>query len=169
MINCTGPEGSIGARSIILRSIAAGENRADETRFLLVAPGLATLSHPPASVQPLPGHPAELIPMCAASRFVPTDTKIRPDHAYWAADEAQHLLTARALGTSGLLALDACFNASPFAGWCGGALKRARRSARAGIAEEAIRLGAARRENGRACWCELGPCSWEDRPRSGGR
>ena len=155
------PEGrGEAARGLIMQSIDSGSVRHLERRYVLSSPALSPPSNAPVLVTQMPTiKAAERIPMCTGAAFEGDGVRKVPVHASSAVEHAEFGLAIGRLGVPGLLAYDACFNASPFAGWCEGPFRRARRSSQEEIEAELVRIGVARRENGRACWCTM-PCGW---------
>ena len=148
------------ARALIMQSIDSGSVRHLERRYVLSSPAPGSSSAAPVAVTQMPTRPpAERIPMCTGALSDGDGVRKVPQHAYAAAELAEFSLAVERLGVPGLLAYDACFNASPFWGWCEGSFRRARRSSQEQIEAEVVRTGAARRENERACWCTM-PCGW---------
>jgi hypothetical protein len=148
------------ARVLIMQSVDTGWVRHLERRYVLSGPVTGAGPAVPLMTTQMPASPsAELVPMCAGAVYEGDALRKVPPHAYSAVEHAEFSLAIRRMGVPGLLAYDACFNASPFAGWCGGAFRRARRSSQGQIEAEVVRSGVARRENGRACWCTM-PCGW---------
>jgi hypothetical protein len=101
----------------------------------------------------------ELIPRCA-----PVREGVDRGPANWprlAADSARFSLTRARLGTAGLLALDVCLNATPFAGRCEQRLRRAQEFTIDEIGAQAVRLRYARVDRGRICWCTSISCADE--------
>lgn len=155
------PEGrGEAARALIMQRVESGSARHLERRYVLSTPAAGPPSDAPMlSVQARAVPPAERIAMCTGATFDGDGVRKVPAHAYSAAQHAEFSLAIGRLGVPGLLAYDACFNASPFAGWCEGPFRRARRSSQEEIEADMVRTGVARRENGRACWCTM-PCGW---------
>jgi hypothetical protein len=149
------------ASELLLHSVIDSANQVAQWRFLhrRWGPDVPESARPVVIHVAPPPRPDEVIPRCPPAW---------EGAGYWpanwprlAVDRAEFSLTRARLGSAGIVALDVCLNATPFAGRCERRLRRAQKFTVDEIGAEAVRLGLARVNRGRTCWCSAFRCADE--------